>query len=148
MPGWMQILGTVAVIGAIFVGYSQFSGGAQAQNVALESPSGAALVADDTMLLVDIRTAPEWKQTGVVEGALLVTYTTPEAFMQAITPHLKPGQRLGLICRSGSRTSRAARQLAPLVRAGVVDIAGGMNRVLGQGYQPVAPTKASGCGIC
>ncbi|SEN77366.1 Rhodanese-related sulfurtransferase [Pseudorhodobacter antarcticus] len=148
MPGWIQILGAVAVIGAILVGFSQVSGRAQAQNVALESPSGAVLVADASMLLVDIRTAQEWQQTGVVEGALLVTYTTPEAFLQAIAPHLKPGQRLGLICRSGNRTSRAARQLAPIVTAQVIDIAGGMNRVLGQGYQPVAPTKAMGCGVC
>jgi rhodanese-related sulfurtransferase len=148
MPVWGYVLGALALLGIAYIGNAFFGGSAQAQNVTLESPSGAALVADDGMLLVDIRTPEEWQQTGVVEGALLVTYSTPEAFLRAITPHLQPGQRVGLICRSGNRTSRAARQIAPLVTGQIVDIAGGMNRVLGQGYQPVRPSKAQGCTMC
>lgn len=149
MSVWMYVVGAVAVVGVAVIGIGGFVGGAQADNIALESPTGAALVADKDVLLVDIRTPEEWKQTGVVEGALLVTYTTPEAFVQMVTPHLKPGQRLGLICRSGNRTSRAAQQIAPLVGdTTVLDVQGGMNRVLGQGYKPVKATQAQGCTSC
>ena len=148
MPVWVYALGALAIAGAVFVGVTGFGGGTQAQNVLMEAPSGENLAADDGMLLVDIRTPEEWKQTGVVEGALLVTYSTPETFLKAVQPQLKPGQRLGLICRSGNRTSRAAQQIAPLVQGIVVDIQGGMNRVLGQGYRPVKPTKAQGCQSC
>jgi rhodanese-related sulfurtransferase len=147
MSVWMYVLGAAAVAAVVVVGLGTL-GGASAENVTLEAPSGAGLVADKTMLLVDIRTAAEWKETGVVEGALLVTYSTPDAFLAAVKPHLKPGQRLGLICRSGNRSSRAAQQVAPLVDGQIVDIAGGMGRILGQGYRPVRPTRKQGCASC
>jgi rhodanese-related sulfurtransferase len=147
MSVWMYVLGAAAVAAVVVVGLGPF-GGASAENVTLEAPSGAGLVTDKTMLLVDIRTPAEWKETGVVEGALLVTYSTPDAFVAAVQPHLQPGQRLGLICRSGNRSSRAAQQVAPLVEGQVVDIAGGMGRILGQGYRPVRPTRKQGCASC
>jgi rhodanese-related sulfurtransferase len=147
MSVWMYVLGAAAVAAVVVVGLGTF-GGASAENVTLEAPSGAGLVADKTMLLVDIRTPAEWKETGVVEGALLVTYSTPDAFVAAVKPYLKPGQRLGLICRSGNRSSRAAQQVAPLIKGQIVDIAGGMGRILGQGYRPVRPTRKQGCASC
>ena len=147
MSFWVYGLAAIAVAGAVAFGVSQF-GGAVAENLSQEAPSGASLAADKSTLLVDIRNPDEWKQTGVVEGALLVTYSSPEAFLAAVRPHLKAGQRLGLICRSGNRTSRAAMQIAPLVDFPVVDIQGGMNRVLGQGYKPVKPTRERGCKSC
>lgn len=148
MSIWVYVLGAVALVGVAFVGVANYGGGAQAQNVTLLSPSGASLAADDSLLLIDIRTPEEWKQTGVIDGALLVTYSTPEAFLTAVQPHLKPGQRLGLICRSGNRTSRASQQIAPLFKGAIVDVQGGMGRVLGQGYTPVKPTRAQGCQTC
>jgi rhodanese-related sulfurtransferase len=147
MPLWIYLLGGAAIAVVLAVGVANL-GGAKAENVTLESPSGASLAGDSSMLLVDIRTAPEWKETGVVDGALLVTYSTPEAFMAAVKPHLKPGQRLGLICRSGNRSSRAAQQIAGLVDGNIVDIEGGMSRILGQGYKPVKPSRAMGCQSC
>jgi rhodanese-related sulfurtransferase len=143
----VYVLGAALVAGAVFVGAAKFSG-VSAENVTLEQPSGASLAADKSMLLVDIRTPAEWKDSGVVEGALLVTYSTPDAFMAAIRPHLKPGQKLGLICEAGYRSSRAAQQIAPLVEGPVVDIAGGMGRVLDEGYQPVRPSRKQGCDSC
>jgi rhodanese-related sulfurtransferase len=61
---------------------------------------------------------------------------------------LQDGQSIALICRSGNRTSRAARQIAAITDVPVIDITGGMLRVLGEGYTPVAPTAARGCTIC
>jgi len=117
-------------------------------NLSLAAPSGQMLATDETLLLVDIRTPDEWQQTGVIDGALLVTYADAESFLQTVSPHLQTGQSIALICRSGNRTSRAARQIAARTDLPVVDIAGGMLRVLGEGYQPVAPSAAQGCMIC
>lgn len=117
-------------------------------NVTLAKTSGKDLAADQSILLVDIRTPEEWKQTGVVEGAHLITYAGPDAFLSAVKPLLKDGQKIGLICRSGNRTSRASAQIAAKTEAEIVDIAGGMLRVLGEGYRPVAPTRAMGCASC
>ncbi|CUH81438.1 rhodanese-like domain-containing protein [Tropicibacter naphthalenivorans] len=138
--------GGAAAVLAIYAGKRLFAD--TPINLTLASPSGAELAADDNTLLVDIRRPEEWKQTGVIEGALLVTYTDPDSFMQAVLPHIQPGQKLALICRSGNRTSRASRQIAPLVDTEVVDVAGGMNRVLGEGYRPQLPTRAMGCQSC
>ena len=122
--------------------------GAQAGNLTLEALSGADLAADDSILLVDIREPEEWRESGVIDGALLVTYANRDSFLAAVRPHLRDGQRLALICRSGNRSSRAARQVAASVDFPVIDVAGGMRRVLSEGYTPVAPTRDMGCSVC
>lgn len=133
----------MAAVGWMFLGR-----GAAAENVTLEELSGTTLASDPGLLVVDIRQPEEWKATGVIEGALLVPYDTAETFLKTVTPHLGEGQRLALICRSGNRTSRAARQIAGLVGFDVIDVQGGMLRVLKEGYTPVAPTRELGCQTC
>ena len=138
----------VAIATGLVIGIGLFRSGASAENLTLEAASGASLASDPATLLVDIRRPEEWRETGVIEGALLVTYASPESFLAVIAPHLKEGQRLALICRSGNRTSRAARQIAKIVDFPVVDIQGGMIRVLREGYRPVRPSKEMGCQTC
>jgi rhodanese-related sulfurtransferase len=117
-------------------------------HLSLEARSGEALAQDENILLVDIRRPEEWVQTGVVEGAVLVTYTDAESFVARIAPMLEPGQPLALICRSGNRTSRAAREIAAKLDNPVIDIAGGMLRVVAEGYTPLPPRREQGCMIC
>ncbi|WP_137703299.1 rhodanese-like domain-containing protein [Marimonas lutisalis] len=125
---------------AVAGGWVYLNANATPSNVRLHAATGTELANDDTTVLVDIRRPEEWKQTGVVEGALLVTYKDADSFLEAVGPHLKPGQSLSLICRSGNRTSRAARQVAAAIPdIEVIDIAGGMLRVMQEGYQPVRP---------
>ncbi|WP_040672438.1 rhodanese-like domain-containing protein [Rhodobacter ferrooxidans] len=141
MLGLMALAGLAVATPAAWVG-------ATPANLTQESPSGATLAADKATLLVDIRSPEEWQETGVVEGALLVTYTDADSFLQAVRPHLAPGQKLALICRSGRRSGIASSEVAPLVDMQVVDVAGGMQRLLAEGYAPVAPTAAQGCPSC
>jgi len=117
-------------------------------HLSLEARSGEALAHGEDTLVVDIRRPEEWVQTGVVEGAVLVTYTDAESFIARIEPLLAPGQTLALICRSGNRTSRAAREIAARIDNPVVDIAGGMLRVVAEGYTPLPPRREQGCMIC
>lgn len=135
----------VAVGGSVMVMQKPAS---EQGNLTLVSPSGQMLANDETVLLVDIRTPEEWQQIGMIAGALLVTYADAESFLQTVSPCLQPGQSIALICRSGNWASQAARQIAASADVPVVDIAGGMLRVLGEGYQPVAPSAAQGCMIC
>lgn len=137
------------LIAALYLAAALSQGPAAAQdNLFLAAPSGQVLAADPAILLVDIREPGEWQQTGVVEGALLLSYRDADSFLAAVSPLLQEGQSIALICRSGNRTSRAARQIAAISDVPVIDIAGGMLRVLGEGYTPVAPTAAQGCTIC
>jgi rhodanese-related sulfurtransferase len=111
-------------------------------NLTLESLTGEMLASDANSLLVDIRTPQEWQETGVIEGALLVTYSDADSFLKAIAPHLEQGQSIALVCRSGNRTSRAARQISAKTDTPVIDVAGGMIRIVREGYVPVPASRA------
>lgn len=140
------IAALLLIVGGYFV--MALRGQQLPENVTLADFSGAVLESDPDLLVVDIRTPEEWKQTGVVRDALLVTYTTPESFLEAVNARKTAGQTITLICRSGNRSSNAAREIAELVEGDVIDVAGGMNRVLREGYDPVKPTREMGCMLC
>lgn len=139
--------GSAAALAIAAAGFL-FGRGREPENLTLAALSGDALAQDDSVLLVDIRRPEEWQQTGVIDGALLITYADRDSFLAALRPHLQDGQSLALICRTGNRTSRATRQIAEAVEAPVIDVAGGMVRVLREGYSPVAPTRDMGCTVC
>ena len=93
-------------------------------------------------LVVDIREQAEWRETGVVPGALLVTFRDPDSFLAAIAPNLAEGQPIALICRSGRRSAAAAEAIAARTDHPVIDLAGGVSRLVGEGY------ALSPCGSC
>ena len=122
---------------------------ALAQQHYVAQPSASELQAAD-VLLVDIRRPEEWKQTGVLPNAHLLTYEhfdTPEAFLDALAPQLD-GRPVALICRTGNRTNIAARALAERLDQPVIDVQGGITRLMRNGYRPDAPTRAQGCESC
>jgi rhodanese-related sulfurtransferase len=90
-------------------------------------------------LIVDIRAPEEWAQTGVIEGAKLVTFTDPDSFLAAVGGDLADGRDLVLICHSGRRSGLAAEALAGRVPNRIISAQGGMAAVIGAGYQTVAP---------
>jgi rhodanese-related sulfurtransferase len=94
----------------------------------------------DNALVVDIRTPPEWSQTGVIEGARLVTFQDAQSFLAQVGPDLADGRNLILICHSGNRSSRAAQALAGKIPNHIISISGGMAREIAQGYRTVAPS--------
>ena len=100
------------------------------------------------VLLVDIRQPQEWVQTGVLPNARLIPFNDPVSFIEALAPHLEPGQPVALICRSGNRTSRAGQILSRELSVPVIDVQGGMMRLMAQGYSPAEPTREAGCTIC
>lgn len=108
----------------------------------------AEALATTSALVVDIRRPEEWVQTGVLPNALLLTFTDPDSFARALRPHLAPGQPVMLICRTGNRTAQATALLTPRLDAPVIDVRGGMVRLMSEGYRPAAPRAAQGCTIC
>jgi len=75
-----------------------------------------ALVAQGVPLY-DIRRPEEWRQTKVVEGSRTLTYVdksgrpNPE-FLPRFTTEVGKNDPVVLICRTGSRTDKLARELA------------------------------------
>lgn len=90
-------------------------------------------------LVVDVRTPEEWRETGVIDGAKLVTFQDVGSFLAAIQGDLKPGQDLVLICHSGRRSAAAAAQLAGRISNPIISAEGGMAAVIAAGYQTVPP---------
>ncbi len=114
----------------------------------LSAAPPAAQLESAPVLLVDIRQPHEWVETGVLPNALLIPFDDPASFMRALAPHMQPGQPVALICRTGNRTGRAGRQLARQLPVPVINIEGGMVRLIAEGYSPARPTREAGCTIC
>jgi rhodanese-related sulfurtransferase len=68
--------------------------------------------------VIDIRTRPEWEETGIVEGSHLLTFydergrADPPAWLDKVKPIAKPGDPVILICRTGNRTKAVSQLLS------------------------------------
>lgn len=65
------------------------------------------------MILVDIRRPEEWRQTGVAKGAVRLDMRDP-AFADKLLQLTggKPDAPVGIICRTGNRTTQMQRALS------------------------------------
>ena len=129
-------------------------------SVRAESPTAIApaeayaKVKAGELVLIDVRTPAEWRQSGIPESALHIDFRQeggPAAFERAVLEAVKGDRNrpIALICASGNR-SRQAQQL--LEQAGftqVQDVSGGvMGRDSRTGWLhqglPMAPCKDCG----
>lgn len=135
----MLAAGAVLLVGAAGAGYL-VTGGAKAGGVDYTFLTVDEMKKDGG-LIVDIRTPPEWQQTGVIEGAELVTFDPrdPAGFLAKIGPQIADGRDLILICRSGNRSSAAAKILEGKIPNRIISINGGMQREIAGGYKTVPP---------
>jgi rhodanese-related sulfurtransferase len=68
--------------------------------------------------VIDIRTSPEWEETGIVPGSHLLTFfdergkSDPAAWLERVKAVAKPGDPLIVICHSGTRTKAASQFLS------------------------------------
>ena len=90
------------------------------------------------VVLVDIRTAEEWKETGVPTSAHAISmHQDPRAFLKSLDAALS-GDRsrpLALICRTGNRSSNLQAELRRAGFSNVIDVSEGMaGSRAGQGW--------------
>jgi len=84
--------------------------------------------------IVDIRTEPEWRETGVVPGSVLLTFFRRdrsydlEDFVAELSRHAAPDEEIALLCRSGNRSARLAGLLSEHGYTAIINIAGGIRR--------------------
>ena len=86
------------------------------------SPQEAqALSASGDILLIDVRTLPEWRMTGVAVGARLIPLQD-QAFLDEVErlQSNDPYRSVAFICRTGARSQVAAERLDALVPDAVV----------------------------
>lgn len=98
------------------------------------------MLENSDMVIVDIRTEPEWKQTGIVKGCHCVTFFgldgsyDPEAFLAKMDELGGKDKEIGLICRTGSRTSQVANFMAQQ-GYNVKNLMGGVMKLMSEGYE-------------
>lgn len=68
--------------------------------------------------LIDVRTAPEWVESGIVPGSRLLTFfdergnADPSAWLKKVKGFAKPADPVIVICRSGNRTKAVSQFLS------------------------------------
>lgn len=78
------------------------------------------------IILIDVRTAEEWRQTGVPEGARRITLQDKD-FLKQVMQHAGSFEApIAFICRSGQRSGQAAAQARAVGFTEVYNVAGGV----------------------
>jgi len=86
--------------------------------------------------LYDVRRPEEWRQTGIVEGSRTLTFVdaagrlNPE-FLPRFTAEVDKNAPVVVICRTGSRTSSLARELADMGYSRIYNVRDGITRWIG-----------------
>jgi len=87
---------------------------------------------DSKIKIIDIRTPGEWKDTGLLEGAIPITFFNERgkfdlmAFLGELRLHVQEGEEFAIICHVGSRTEILADFLSKTYNMKVVNLLGGM----------------------
>ncbi len=90
--------------------------------------------------IIDIRTSPEWRETGIVKGSYPIVSFTQRGFnpkfLEELDKVIKKDETFALICRTGSRTAEVSKWLADK-GYNVIDLKGGLMHMIRMGYKPV-----------
>ena len=124
------------LLGVLLLGSSLF---AEVTNVTV-TPE---FVNSTKLKIIDIRTQGEWKETGVVKGAYPLTFFNEkgnydiDGFLNSLNKIVKKDEKFALICRTGSRTGMVSNFLGNKLNYHVVNLKGGMMKLMREGYKPV-----------
>jgi len=97
--------------------------------------------------IIDIRTPAEWKETGIIKGAIPIMFFDEQghyntrAFLKALHAKVDITKPFALICRTGHRTSIVAPWLAKELHYKVINLKGGMMYVIHKLNIPTVPYK-------
>ncbi len=101
---------------------------------------------DSKMPIVDIRTPPEWKETGLLKGSIPIMFFNEQGgydvngFLTELNKKVDTTKPFALICRTASRTKIVADFLSKQLHYDVIDLAGGMVYVKAKNL-PITPYK-------
>jgi rhodanese-related sulfurtransferase len=113
-------------------------------SVSDEYPSQKIL--ESKIPVVDIRTPSEWKESGLLKGAIPIMFFDEkggyniDAFIAELNKKVDTKKPFALICHTGSRTTMVANFLSKEFDYKVVNLKGGMMFVKGKNL-PVLPYK-------
>lgn len=93
----------------------------------MTGPEALAAQSSGDLIIIDVRTPPEWKESGVADGAFLLDMRN-EKFVDKLVARMaqRPGTPVAFICATGARSNHVATQLEKIGISGIVDISEGM----------------------
>ncbi|MDH4943470.1 rhodanese-like domain-containing protein [Sulfurimonas sp. C5] len=83
--------------------------------------------------IVDIRTPPEWRETGLLKGAIPIMFFDQrggyniDRFLQELNNKVDTSKPFAIICHTGSRTSIVGPWMAQKLGYKVINLQGGMD---------------------
>ena len=104
------------------------------------------MIESEDVVLIDVRTPKEWRQTGIVEGSIPIMFfdekRKPHAqeWMNQAAPYLESQREIILICRSGNRSKIIANYLIQQHgHARIYNVKPGIRQWLRLGHKTIAP---------
>jgi rhodanese-related sulfurtransferase len=97
-------------------------------------------IVESGIKIVDIRTAPEWLETGIVKNSIPITFFDArgnydaQKFLDTLSGHVKKGEEFALICRTGNRTTAVSDFLGKM-GYDVINLKGGVKSLMNQGFK-------------
>lgn len=118
-------LRTLTLIGGLLLG--GYACSVESAGPEISAQEASRRVQSGEMILVDIRRPEEWRQTGVAKGAVRLDMRDP-AFADKLLKLTdgNPNAPVGIICRTGNRTTQMQRALAGAGFSQVYNVREGM----------------------
>ena len=94
--------------------------------------------------IVDIRTPAEWRQTGIIKGAIPITFFDERGnydirkFLEELNKRVDTSKPFAIICHVGNRSAMVSQFLAKELGYTVIDLVGGMEEAKRRGL-PMTP---------
>ena len=101
-------------------------------------------VIDSGIPIVDIRTPPEWKETGIVKDSITIMFFNERGgydvngFLTELNQKVNTKKPFVLICRTGSRTKMVSEFLSKELGYDVINFKGGIV-YMQKNSMPIAP---------
>lgn len=90
--------------------------------------------------IIDIRTAQEWKETGIIKDSIPITFFDAigrydaDKFLKELDMHVSKDKQFAIICRTGNRTTSVGEFLSDF-GYDVINLQGGVVSLVNQGYE-------------
>ncbi len=94
--------------------------------------------------IVDIRTPGEWRQTGIIKGAVPITFFDERGnydvrkFLKELNKRVDTSKPFAIICHVGNRSAMVSEFLSKQLGYTVIDLVGGMEEAKKRGL-PMTP---------
>jgi rhodanese-related sulfurtransferase len=101
---------------------------------------------DSKMPIIDIRTPAEWRETGLLKGAIPIMFFNEQGkfniplFLKELNEKVDTTKEFAIICRTASRTKLVGQYLSQELNYKVINLKGGMVYVKGNRL-PIVPYK-------